>query len=112
VLVQPTREGSVLRPNGYAAVGAGALAAGVGAGFGISSKGIRDGITRDLAAGRPQSELVEPDRTAIRQGQIANGLFIAGGALAATGVVLYFLAGDVEVTPGGAGGLSISGKLP
>ncbi|HHH31072.1 MAG TPA: PEGA domain-containing protein [Polyangiaceae bacterium] len=91
--------------------GAGLIAFGVGSAFGLIAKSKKDeseprcpSSTQCFADG---AELIDQARTA---GNVATGLFIAGGVLAVGGLVLWFTAPDPEsarvgvtLSPGSAG---------
>ena len=62
-----------------------------------------------------QASLFERDQAAIRNGVIANALFIGGGALVAGGAVLWFVGGSsstsMTIVPMGTNGLAVSGTF-
>jgi hypothetical protein len=116
VQTEAPTEGSILRPISYGLMGAGVVAVGVGVYFGVTSSGLRDGIKKDLAAGGANQEaLYKRDQQAIADATIANVLFAAGGAVAVTGGILWFVSGDkapatVAIVPG-LQGVSVSGSF-
>jgi hypothetical protein len=116
VRTEAPTEGSILRPVSYGLMGAGVVAVGVGVYFGVTSSGLRDGIKKDLAAGGANQEvLYKRDQQAIADATIANVLFVAGGAVAVTGGILWFISGDkapatVAVVPS-LQGVSVSGSF-
>ena len=104
---------SPARPIEYMVGGVGVAALITGMVLGAtntSAQSIRD----DLAAGRgTQAELYTRDQARISTNIAANVLFIGGGVLAATGVVLFFVGADssVAVGPMGPTGLAVSGTF-
>ncbi len=103
---------SGVRIAGYALLGAGVVAAGVGTYFGVTSGGLRSGIMADLAAGRStQADLYARDQRAIMNATLANVFFITAGALGLTGGLLWFLGrSDVQVGAG-MGSVSVTGRF-
>lgn len=109
---QPITRMSPLRTTGFVLLGVGAVAAGVGTYFGVTSNSQRETVKASLASGGYDPvELYNRDQTAITNATIANALWIGGGAVAATGLLFAILGTDVVVTPGGGGGVSVSGKF-
>ena len=108
---------SPLRPISYGLLGAGVIGLGVATYFGVTYNSQRQLIRDDLAANRgTQAELYERDQAAIRNGTIANVLFIAGGALVASGAVLWFVGGSSSSTsmglvPMGTNGVAVTGSF-
>ncbi len=108
---------SPLRPISYGLLGAGVIGLGVATYFGVTYNSQRQLIRDDLAANRgTQAELDERDQAAIRNGTIANVLFIAGGALVASGAVLWFVGGSSSSTsmglvPMGTNGVAVTGSF-
>lgn len=106
---------SPLRPIGYGLLGAGVIAIGVGAYFGVTYNSERAAIKDALMTGSAtQASLFERDQAAIRNGAIANALFIGGGALVAGGAVLWFVGGNsssMAIVPMGTNGLAVSGTF-
>ncbi len=106
---------SPLRPIGYALLGAGVIAVGVGAYFGVTYNSERTAIRDALMSGSAsQASLYERDQAAIRNGTIANALFIGGGALIAGGAVLWFVGGNsssMAIVPMGTNGLAVTGTF-
>lgn len=113
---------SPLRPIGYALFGAGAVAAGVGVVFGVMSSGARTKVTSampgesGLITALTQREALALEQQARAQATIANVLFGVGGALAAAGVVLFFVGAPAPepavsflVSPGG---VAVTGAFP
>jgi hypothetical protein len=115
VVSDESKASSPIRPIGYGLMAAGVVAVGVGAYFGITANGARESIKADLAAGSAtQQQLYDRDQQAISSSTIANVLFAAGGALAVTGGVLWFVGGDepakVAVLPS-LNGVLVSGNF-
>lgn len=106
---------SPLRPIGYGLLGAGVIAIGVGAYFGVTYNSERAAIKDALMTGSAtQASLFERDQASIRNGAIANALFIGGGALVAGGAVLWFVGGNsssMAIVPMGTNGLAVSGTF-
>ncbi len=106
---------SPLRPIGYGLLGAGVIAIGVGAYFGVTYNSERAAIKDALMTGSAtQASLFERDQAAIQNGVIANALFIGGGALVAGGAVLWFVGGhssSMAIVPMGTNGLAVSGTF-
>lgn len=106
---------SPLRPIGYGLLGAGVIAVGVAAYFGVTYNSERAAIKDALMTGSAsQASLYERDQAAIQNGVIANALFIGGGALVAGGAVLWFVGGDsasMAIVPLGTNGLAVSGTF-
>lgn len=106
---------SPLRPIGYALLGAGVIAVGVGAYFGVTYNSERAAIKDALMTGSAtQASLYERDQAAIQNGVIANALFIGGGALVAGGAVLWFVGGtssSMAIVPMGTNGLAVTGTF-
>lgn len=92
------------RPVGFALLGVGAAAAGVGAVFGVMSTGTAgkvSGATRDetgLVTGVTQRQAAALEAESRLQATLANALFIGGGALAAGGLVLVIVGPSSEPT--------------
>ncbi len=112
--------GAWRRPAGFAVLGGGVIAAGVGVVFGLQSAAARAKVTnatRD-AAGRvvslTQQEAATLESSAQRQALAANVLFGVGGGLAAAGVVLVVMgpssAPVVTMAPA-PGGVVLSGSF-
>lgn len=104
VEMQAPVSGGWRRPTGFVLLGAGAVAAGVGAILGAQSAAARNRITnaeRD-AEGRvtsiTQAEAGPLEANANTQASIANVLFGVGGALGAAGVVLVIIGPSKEPT--------------
>lgn len=108
------------RPTGVVLLGAGAVAAGVGAVMGVMSTDARarvNGATRD-DLGRitdlTQREAAALETSALSQATVANVLFGVGGGLAAAGVVLIILgpSGEPAVALSPApGGVVVTGSF-
>jgi len=110
---------SGLRLAGIGVGAAGVVAAGVGTVFGVMAQSTsakvanaeRDASGRIIGLTRVEGlALDEQQRT---QALLANTLWIAGGAMAATGVALFFLgqdAGEVTVIPMGSG-ITVTGRF-
>ena len=117
VAVTAETASSPLRPISYGLLGAGVIGLGVATYFGVTYNSQRQLIRDDLAANRgTQAELYERDQAAIRNGTIANVLFIAGGALVASGAVLWFVGGSSSSTsmglvPMGTNGVAVTGSF-
>ncbi len=77
--------------------GVGVLAAGVGAALGFMAKGTWDDAVSECNAARTQCNAagVSTGEEAATQAAISTGLFIGGGVLAATGLVLIIVSPDV-----------------
>jgi tetratricopeptide (TPR) repeat protein len=88
---EPRPHGQALRASAYALWGAGALALGVGAGFGIDAM-TKKGDLDDACDGAscPASERARID-SARRSGNVATAGVVVGAALAVTGTVLFVL---------------------
>lgn len=108
------------RPVGLAALGAGAVAAGIGVVFGLQASDARErvnGAERD-ELGRvtsiSQRDAQALETSARSQAVIANVLFTVGGGLAAAGVVLIIVGPDsateVALSPA-PGGVVVSGSF-
>lgn len=108
------------RPTGFVLLGAGAVAAGVGAILGAQSSAARNRITnaeRD-AEGRvtsiTQAEAGPLEASANTQATVANVLFGVGGALGAAGLVLVIIGPTHEPTVAlspAPGGLVVHGQF-
>jgi hypothetical protein len=71
-------------------------------------------VRSSLAAGGVDpDELYNRDQSAITNAAVANTLWIAGGTVAATGLLFALLGTDVVVAPGASGnaGVSVAGKF-
>jgi len=108
-----------MRPTGFALLGAGAVAGGVGGFLGWQSADARQKIAnaaRDsngVVTGITQKQAAEFDATARNSAVAANVLFVTAGVVAATGLVFAIAGGateDVQVSPG-AGGFVVSGRF-
>lgn len=119
-LPAPVTGGGWRRPVGIAAVGAGAVAAGVGLILGVQASDARRRVTnadRD-ELGRvtsiSQRDAQALETTSRSQAVIANVLFGVGGGLAAAGVVLIIIGPDsspvVALSPA-PGGVVLSGSF-
>lgn len=108
------------RPTGLALLGAGALAAGIGIYFGVSSATTSARVTgaqRDdggRVTGVTQREAATLEAQAHSQAAVANVLFGVGAGLGAAGAVLTILGPTREpvaqISPAGAG-IAISGQF-
>jgi hypothetical protein len=90
---EPRDPGATQRTWGLGVGAAGIVGLGVGVGFGVhamSKKSERDEICADGIC--PSQEGIDAHRSADTAATVANVAIIAGGALLATGVVLYFTA--------------------
>ena len=104
------------RPVAYVAVGLGAVAAGVGAYFGVRSSADfskLDSATKD-SSGRVIG-LTEKDAYALQasgkqSATVGNVLFVSGAALGVAGIGLWAVGGEVKVAPA-PGGVSIAGRF-
>ncbi|MBL8920124.1 MAG: hypothetical protein JNJ54_14760 [Myxococcaceae bacterium] len=113
---------SPLRPVGYALFGAGVVAAGVGVVFGVLANGARarvTGATQDgqgLITSLTQRQAQTLEQQARSQAVLANVLFGVGGALAAAGVVLFFVGAPTSEAPVSLtiapGGVVVTGAFP
>lgn len=115
-VTEPATSTSPLRIVGYALLGAGVVALGVGTYFGLTYNSERQAIREALMSGSStQSALYARDQAAIQSGTLANVMFISGGALVAGGAVLWFVGGtsssSVAITPLGANGLAVTGTF-
>jgi hypothetical protein len=115
--VAATTSGGSVRTASYFVVGGAAVAAGVGAAFGVLSSA---GFSKLQQAQRDEagviSGLTERQANTIaadaaRDGTIANACFIGAGALAVGGALMFFLGAPVSVAPT-PGGVVVSGRLP
>jgi tetratricopeptide (TPR) repeat protein len=92
-----TRSSPQLRITGLATAGAGAIALGFGVVFGIKARSAADTISNH------QGPWTEDERHTFDDGQRANRTmiigYVAGGALVATGGVLYYLGARTHVVP-------------
>lgn len=108
---------SPLRIASYGLAGGGIAALSIGAYFGWKSMNDRRRIefasvnSQGIVTGISQREAFELDKQARLEATLANILWISGSALAASGVVLYFVGGHAAVAPA-AGGISFQGALP
>jgi hypothetical protein len=115
-VTEPAASTSTLRIVGYALMGAGVVALGLGTYFGLTYNSERQAI-RDalMSGGSSQSALFARDQAAIQTGTLANVMFITGGALAAGGAVLWFVGGNssssMAIMPLGTNGLAVSGTF-
>lgn len=110
VELKPETRTSPLRVAGIVMAGVGVAAVGVGTVFGVMSNSARESI---LAGGADPAELYARDQARITNSAIANTMWIAGGTVAATGLLFAILGTDVVVAPGAAGntGVSVAGKF-
>jgi tetratricopeptide (TPR) repeat protein len=92
-----TRSSPQLRITGLATAGAGAIALGFGVVFGIKARSAADTISNH------QGLWTDDERHTFEDGQRANRTmiigYVAGGALVATGGVLYYLGARTHVVP-------------
>ncbi|MCC6336164.1 MAG: hypothetical protein IT380_19530 [Myxococcales bacterium] len=108
------KPGGWMKPVGWSLVGAGAVAAGVGVLFGVQANASRSAVanaetnSEGVITGLTQKEAAALEARAQSQATVANILFVAGGVLAAAGVVIVVvdgLGGGAKVTlapaPGG-----------
>jgi hypothetical protein len=117
---EPAVEGAWRRPTGLALLGAGALAAGIGVYFGVTSASTAARVTgaqRDEAGrvtGVTQKEAASLEAQAHGQATTANVLFVVGGALGVAGAVLTIMGPSgkpvAQLAPAGAG-FSIAGSF-
>lgn len=121
VTATPTSNVGALRTGGFVAGGVGLAALIAGSIFGWSSSDARSRITnaaRDssgVVTGLTQRDAAALEASAKTNAVVANTLFIAGGVLAATGVVLVIVGAPgpnapvaLGVSPGG---VSVSGRF-
>lgn len=102
------------RIAGYALLGAGVIALGVGTYFGITSSGQFAAIQADNVPGANQVDLFARDQARIQNATLANVFLISGAAVAAGGAVLWFLGAPdapVAVVPMGPTGLAVTGRF-
>lgn len=91
-----------LRPVSYGAMGAGALAVGIGVVLGVLSADARARVSgaptneAGLIVGLSQREAAALEARARDQAVAANVLFVAGGVLAAAGAVLFIVGAPSE----------------
>lgn len=90
---QKSSGGGWRRPAGWIAIGLGAVALGVGAGFGLDAIAKRDASAADC----DDSDVCGPDGTDLRNAgltsaAVSTATFTAGGVLAAGGIVLLLTA--------------------
>lgn len=114
VEMKPETRTSPLRVAGIVMAGVGVAAVGVGTVFGVMSNSARDSINASIAAGgADQADLYNRDQARITQSAVANTMWIAGGTVAATGLLFAILGTDVVVAPGAGGGagVSVAGKF-
>ncbi len=96
--VEQAASGGWMKPTSYALFGVGAAALVAGAVFGIMSSDGRSRVTNaatsptGLITSVTQRESALVEKQSMQQAVIANVLFGAGGALAAGGALLFFLA--------------------
>lgn len=107
-----TRSSPPLRIAGLATAGTGAIALGLGVVFGIKARSAADTISNH------QGPWTEGERHTFEDGQRANRIMIigyaAGGALVATGAVLYYLGARTHVVPvtgERTAGLAVQGRF-
>jgi hypothetical protein len=92
------------RPAGFALLGAGVVAAGVGALFGVQSATARNTLgaaavdEQGRVTGLTQRDAGSLEAQANSQATLANVLFVAGGALGVAGVVLAIVGPDAAPT--------------
>ncbi|MGV3620549.1 MAG: hypothetical protein ACO1OB_07015 [Archangium sp.] len=109
---EPKTAMSPVRGVGIGFLVAGAVAAGVGTYFGISSGAAATSIRTSLMnGGYDPNALYQQDQARITQAAIANALIIGGAALGVTGIVLIIVGKDVVVTPNANGGATVSGRF-
>ncbi len=115
----PEPGGTWRRPLGGVLLGVGAAAVATGAVFGVLSRTARDTVTDaerrdDVITGVTQVEAQRLEAQSVSQAIVANALFIAGGVVAATGLVFVIVGPDsqplAQLTPA-PGGLVLSGRF-
>lgn len=122
IVGKSTSSGGGVRTASYFVVGGAAVAAGVGAYFGIRSStalGSITSATRDAdgrITGITEREAQTRGAQAAADGTIANVMFVSAGALAAAGVVMFIVGGPetktkVSLAPS-PGGVMVSGSFP
>lgn len=122
VIGKSSSSGGGVRTASYFVVGGAAVAAGVGAYFGIKSSSALasiNGATRDAdgrITGITEREAQTRGVQAAADGTVANVLFVSAGALAAAGVVMFIVGGPetstkVSLAPS-PGGVLVSGSFP
>jgi hypothetical protein len=102
------------RIAGYALMGAGVIALGVGLAFGVTSNGQAAAIRMANVPGANQAELFAQDQARIQNATLANVFVISGAVAAAGGAVLWFLGAPeapVAIVPMGPMGLAVTGRF-
>ncbi|MDX2013598.1 MAG: hypothetical protein SFW67_25620 [Myxococcaceae bacterium] len=102
------------RIAGYALLGAGVIALGVGTYFGVTASGQAAAIRTDNVPGANQADLFARDQARIQNATLANVFIISGAVVAAGGAVLWFLGAPdapVAVVPMGPTGLAVTGRF-
>lgn len=102
------------RIAGYALMGAGVIALGVGIAFGVTSNGQAAAIRMANVPGANQAELFAQDQARIQNATLANVFVISGAVAAAGGAVLWFLGAPeapVAIVPMGPTGLAVTGRF-
>jgi hypothetical protein len=102
------------RIAGYALMGAGVIALGVGIAFGVTSNGQAAAIRMANVPGANQTELFAQDQARIQNATLANVFVISGAVAAAGGAVLWFLGAPdapVAIVPMGPTGLAVTGRF-
>lgn len=120
-VAKPAGGGAWMRPVGFSLLGAGVVAGGVGVVFGLLANGARAKVldaqqdANGLVTGVTQREAAALEQQARTNAIVANVLFGAGAALAATGLVFVLLGGGQDAAPvsfvPGPGGLLVSGSF-
>jgi hypothetical protein len=103
------------RIAGYALLGAGVIALGVGTYFGVTANGEFAAIqAANMMPGANQQELFTRDQARIQNAALANVFLISGAVVAAGGAVLWLLGAPeapVTVVPMGPTGLAVTGRF-
>jgi hypothetical protein len=114
VTTMATPSVSGTRIAGYALLGAGVIALGVGTYFGITANSEAAAIRMANVPGANAQELFARDQARIQSATLANVFIISGAAVAAGGAVLWFLGAPdapVAVVPMGPTGLAVTGRF-
>jgi serine/threonine-protein kinase len=114
VSTTPSASVTGTRIAGYALMGAGVIALGVGTFFGVTANGQAEAIRAANTPGANQLELFTRDQARIQNATLANVFIISGAAVAAGGAVLWLLGAPdapVAVVPMGPTGLAVTGRF-
>lgn len=111
---EPGEEGPRFRPLAYGAMGLGVAGLGVGIFFGASSSSERSralNVSRDangVITSETQKQANQLQTQSLSDANTANILFAVGGGLAAAGVTLWLVGGQMSVSPA-PGGVAVQG---